>query len=69
MLLPRNKHDDPESIRAKEVELQKLRDFSTYEDVDDLGQCVISTTWVLWRKGSETRARLVARGFEEDSDI
>jgi hypothetical protein len=50
---------------AKQVELNKLKEFDTYEEVEDLGQDRISTTWVLWNKGSEVRARLVARGFED----
>ena len=29
----------------------------------------ISTTWVLWEKGDEVRARLVARGYEEPDEI
>ena len=29
VLIPRHEHDDPEWTRAKEVELQKLRDFGT----------------------------------------
>ena len=46
-----------------------MRDFGSYEEVNDLGQCAVSTTWVMSYKGSETRARLLARGFGEDSDI
>ena len=46
-LVPRNKHGDEECVKAKNVELQKLQDFCTYEEVDDVGQNRISTTWVL----------------------
>ena len=45
--------------------MQKLKDFNTYEEAKDVGQFTISTTWVLWKKGPDRRARLVARGYEE----
>ena len=48
------------------MELKKLKDFKTYEEVEDNDQSRISTTWVLWMKGKETRGRLVARGFEDE---
>ena len=63
VLIPKAKHETPDCKRAKEDELCKLKDFETYDEVEDCGQVTISTTWVLWHKGSETRARLVARGF------
>ena len=69
VLIPRSKHGDKACIEAKEVELKKLQQFDTYEEVDDTGQFRKSTTWILWNKGEDVRARLVARGFEEDSDI
>ena len=65
VLIPRSKHGESECMQAKQVELKKLKDFDTYQDIDDTGQYRISTTWVLWWKGDEVRARLVARGYEE----
>lgn len=65
--LPKNRHEDPDCMKAKETELQKLQSFSVYDEVPDCGQTCISTRWVLWNKGNEVRARLVARGFEEDT--
>ena len=56
-------------FQAKQVELEELKNFQTYEEVDDLGQNWVSTTWVLWQKGDEVRARLVARGYEEEGDV
>ena len=50
---------------AKKVELKKLRDFKSYEEVRDSGQYRITCTFICWYKGDEVRARLVARGFEE----
>lgn len=52
-------------MAAKHAELKKLQDFKVHEEVEDSGQTCISTRWVLWSKGPEIRARLVARGFEE----
>ena len=58
-----------EELLAKEKELQKLKDFDSYEVVKDNGRDAISTRWVVTQKGTETRARLVARGFEESGDF
>jgi hypothetical protein len=65
VLIPKAKHNDPDCIQAKLTELEKLKLFDTYEVVRRDEQDCISTTWVLWNKGDEVRARLVARGFEE----
>ena len=56
-------------FQAKQVELEELKNFQTYEEVDDLGQNWVSTTWVLWQKGDEVRVRLVTRGYEEEGDV
>ena len=58
-------------MKAKEEELKKLQDFQVYDEVENLGQTCISTRWILWEKGEnkDVRARLVARGFEEDLDV
>ena len=56
---------------AKREELQKWRDMNTFDEVEDHGQSVISTRWVCTEKvkGGKLvmKARLVARGFEEDT--
>ncbi|CAC5372113.1 unnamed protein product [Mytilus coruscus] len=54
---------------AKQLELKKLKQFDTYEEVEDGGQKTISTRWVITNKNEDTRARLVAQGFEEQSFI
>ena len=66
--IPKSKHQDEDCIQAKKEELKKLRDFKVYKEVQNFGQRPISTRWILWKKGSTTRARLVARGFEESLD-
>ena len=67
--ISREKQNEDECKKAKETELKKLHDFDSFEEVDDIGQYRISTTWVLWFKGEEVRARLVARGFEETENV
>ena len=57
--------------QAKLEELKKWKDMKTYEEVDFSNQKLITTSWVCTEKvkgGSLIcKARLVARGFEEDS--
>ena len=52
--------------QAKYEELQKLIQYDVYETVDDVGQQAISCKWIITNKGEKTKARLVARGFEEE---
>jgi transposase InsO family protein len=68
VIVPQSEHDSAECTIAKQVELNKLRDFDTYEPVQDNGQDSISTRWIITRNSEGVKARLVARGFE-DSDI
>ena len=57
--------------QAKEEEIEKWKLFKTFIEVPDEDQKTISTRWVCTRKikGGKVvyKARLVARGFEEDS--
>ena len=56
--------------QAKLEEIQKLKDFDSYEAVEDKGQTSISTMWVITTKGDgKKNARLVARGFEESVEV
>ncbi|CAC5357016.1 unnamed protein product [Mytilus coruscus] len=61
--------DQTDSDIAKQLELEKLNQFNTYEEVEDGGQKTISSRWLITNKNGDTRARLVARGFEEQSFI
>ena len=58
---------------AKLQELAKWKEMGTYEEVEFHNQNLISTSWVCTEKlkgGTLTcKARLVARGFEEDSTM
>ena len=62
-----------EVIAAKEVEMQSWKDNNVFEEVDDVGQQTISVRWVITEKlkgnNTVTKARLVARGFEEDTEL
>ena len=68
MTTPDTKKTD-EGLKAMQEELQKLKDFGTYTEVPDNGQNAITTTWVLTEKEGSIRARLTARGYEEESNI
>ena len=63
--------DDSAFDEAKQQELDKWKQFKTFDEVPDKGEKTISTRWVCTRKikGGKVvyKARLVARGFEEDS--
>ena len=65
---------DPISLAiAKQEELQKWKDMLVYEEVPYTHQNVVSLRWVNSSKfvnGEQTvKARLVARGFQEDGEI
>ena len=60
---------------AKEKELSTLIAHDVYEEVDDVGQECISSRWVITEKVDEVsqsvtvKARLCARGFEEEQNF
>ena len=70
--LPVKYHKIPEVIEAKDKEYKNLTDYDTFEEVKDNGQQRISSRWVITKKekhdGQKTdyKARLVARGFQEE---
>ena len=64
--IPTSKHNSIDCLEAKHAELERLKEFDVYEEVSDTGQYCISTKWVIVQKGPKVKARLVARGFEED---
>ena len=63
--VPKELHNSPECLEAKQDELRKLAMFDVYEEVPNNGQECISTRWVMTLKGKGVKARLVARGFQE----
>ena len=69
VMVPKEQRNSNECMIAKMEELAKLKAFDTYTEVEDKGQDHITTTWVLTEKGKDVRARLTARGFQEDADF
>ena len=59
----------PEAVVAKKMEVDKLTDFKAYETVQDTGQKRISTRFVMTKKNGEFKARLVACGYEEETEV
>ena len=61
---------DEQTLNAKKLELENWKRECVYEEVDDVGQNSMSVRWVVTPKIIDgvwsTKARLVARGFEED---
>jgi len=57
--------DSEEVQRAKATELERFKEFGVYQEVKDKGQFAVSSRWVVSQKEKKTKARLVARGFEE----
>ncbi|KAL5006122.1 hypothetical protein ScPMuIL_017280 [Solemya velum] len=64
VFVPKKNHNDSECMKAKCVEIEKLKNFGIYEKVEDTGRACISTSWILWYKGEEIGALLVERGFD-----
>ena len=69
VLLRNTRHSESKCVNVKLEEIKKLKDFETYDEVGDMGQFRLSTTWVLWEKGNEVRPRLVSRGYEKPEEI
>ena len=67
ILLADNNHS---TTGANHLELQNWRYHKVYTEVEDEGQSYLSVQWVITVKHTDgeqfTRARLVARGFEEE---
>ena len=61
-----------EVMSAKEKEIESWKGNSVYEEVENVGQTAISTRWVVTEKLRDgepvLKARLVARGFEENTE-
>ena len=70
--LPVSKHGTPEVKQAKQTEVENLMDYDVFEEVKDEGQETIGSRWVVTEKEKhdgqklQTKARLVARGFQEE---
>ena len=71
--IPDCEHSHDDCVQAKEKELNAFHQFGVYDLVKDEGQSKISSMWVLTKKNIDgrmaTKARLVARGFQEANSI
>ena len=69
--LPVSEHGRPKVKEAKMAEVSNLLDYDVFEEVEDKGQETIGSRWVVTAKEKhdgqkqKTKARLVARGFQE----
>ena len=70
--VPRKEWHKPEIMMAQEKELENLILYDTFEEVVDTGQERIGSRWIITQKEKhdgqkqEIKARLVARGFQEE---
>ena len=73
VIIPDSEHSHDDCVLAKEKELNSFHQFGVYDLVKDEGQSKISSMWVLTKKTVDgkmtTKARLVARGFQETGSI
>ena len=73
VLMTGTKLQDLSVAEAKLKELQKWKNYKVYEEIPNEGQRIISCCWVSTEKptvnGTVIRARLVARGLEEESYV
>ena len=64
-------HKKPEVIEAKQKEIENLEKYGVFEEVEDEGQEVVDSRWVVTKKEKsdgqkqKVKARLVAKGFQE----
>ena len=79
VVLPRSEHNTAESLKAKMKELDLLREFNTYEEVDlnnltdRQKESVIHMMWVIVEKEKDgktiRKGRLCAKGFQETTEV
>ena len=66
--IPLKYHNAPEVLKAKEDELEKWSKYNAYEEVDDNGQYVLGSRYVVEDKNGKVKARFVVKGNEERGD-
>ena len=69
VMVPRADRNNDACQEAKDQELSKLKEFDTYQVVEDQNQDRITTTWVLTEKADIVKARLTCKGFQEEDDF
>ena len=66
-IIPKSEFGNVECLEAKLAEIEKINTFESYEIVDKPSNTnILGFTWVLVRKNGRVRARLTAKGFQED---
>ena len=69
-IIPRKEHNTDQCIAAKLKEIEKLNSFNSYEVVErKSNDTVLGHTWVLVKKDGQVRARLTAKGFQEEVKV
>ena len=69
--VPVREHRRPEVSEAKQREIENLEKYGVFEEVEDEGQDVVDSRWVITRKEKsdgqkqKVKGRLVAKGFQE----
>ena len=69
--VPVRDHGKAEVIEAKGKEIENLKLYETFEEIDDEGQETIGSRWIVTEKEKHDgqkqnyKARLVAKGFQE----
>ena len=71
VIIPPERYNDPDVFQAKESELRNWFEMEAVDVIEDKGQKLITTRWVISQKELEggisiAKARLVIRGFEEE---
>ena len=70
VMIPRNRFKEEGVIAAMQTELESLKGFNAFEEVREVGQTCLSMRWIITEKsGGKFKARLVCRGFEEDTEF
>ena len=68
MEIPKKYHDHPDVLAAKQLELDRWKEFDAFEEVSIGDHHVITTRWVVTEKDDgRVKSRLVVRGFEEET--
>ena len=66
-IIPKTEFKSKECVDAKLAEIEKIKSFESYEIVERQENAnVLGFRWVLVRKNGKVRARLTAKGFQED---
>ena len=52
---------------AKQLEILKWKNYDVFEEIENEGQATTSVRWVITKAKENVKARLVARGYEEES--